>query len=106
NLKDDMEGQMRKIAAFLEIPIDESKWDLMVHHCSFDYMKRNATLSTPLGGTVFTGGAEVFVNKGVNNRWREALTPEDIDAYEARAIHELGAECAHWLATGKYLNEK
>ena len=39
NLKDDMEGQMREIAAFLDIPIDESRWDMIIHHCSFDYMK-------------------------------------------------------------------
>jgi aryl sulfotransferase len=32
NLVDDLEGTMRKIAAFLDIPIDESKWDLPAHH--------------------------------------------------------------------------
>ena len=63
NLVDDLEGTMRKIAAFLDIPIDESKWDLMVHHCGFDYMKKNATLSTPLGGVIFTGGADSFIFK-------------------------------------------
>jgi aryl sulfotransferase len=34
-----MPGEIRKIAAFLEIDIDESKWDTILHHCSFDYMK-------------------------------------------------------------------
>ncbi len=101
NLVDDMEGEMRKIAAFLDIPIDEGKWDQMVHHCSFDYMKNNATLSTPLGGVVFEGGAKTFINKGTNNRWRDTLTEEDNQAYEARAIQELGPDCAHWLATGE-----
>ena len=102
-LKDDMPGEMRKMAAFLEIPINESKWDLMVEHASFDYMKKNATLSTPLGGVIFDGGAESFVFKGTNNRWRDTLTAEDVEAYEARAVEELGNECAHWLATGEYL---
>ena len=102
-LKDDMPGEMRKMAAFLEIPINESKWDLMVEHASFDYMKKNATLSTPLGGAIFDGGADSFVFKGTNNRWRDTLTAEDVEAYEARAVEELGAECAHWLATGEYL---
>ncbi|MDP6426856.1 MAG: sulfotransferase domain-containing protein [Rhodospirillales bacterium] len=103
NLRDDMEGQMRKLAAFLDIAIDESKWDLMVHHCSFEYMKNNATLSTPLGGIVFEGGAKTFIHKGTNNRWRDTLTAADIEAYEARVIDEVGAECAHWLATGEFL---
>ena len=39
-----------KIAAFLEIPIDESKWDAILEHCSFEYMKANAAKSVPLGG--------------------------------------------------------
>ncbi|MDP6174381.1 MAG: hypothetical protein QGF09_09460, partial [Rhodospirillales bacterium] len=61
----------------------------------------NATLSTPLGGVVFEGGAKTFINKGTNNRWRDTLTEEDNQAYEARAIQELGPDCAHWLATGE-----
>ena len=103
NLKDDMEGTMREMAAFLAFEIDESKWDLMVEHCGFDYMKNNASLSTRLGGAIFDGGAKVFVNKGVNGRWRDTLTHEDKEAYETRAREELGADCAHWLATGEYL---
>lgn len=102
NLVDDLEGTMRKIAAFLDIPIDESKWDLMVHHCGFDYMKKNATLSTPLGGVIFTGGADSFIFKGINDRWRNTLNKADIEAYEGRALVEVGPECAHWLATGKF----
>ena len=102
NLVDDLEGTMRKIAAFLDIPIDESKWDLMVHHCGFDYMKKNATLSTPLGGDIFTGGADSFIFKGINDRWRDTLNKADIEAYEARALVEVGPECAHWLATGMF----
>ena len=104
NLKDDMEGQMRKIAAFLDIPIDESTWGKIVRHCTFDYMKHNATLSTPLGGAIFDGGAEVFVNKGTNGRWRDTLTQDDIARYERTAGEQLGEVCAHWLETGELAN--
>lgn len=45
NLKEDMPGEIRKIAAFLDIPIDESKWDAILEHCSFTYMKNNASNS-------------------------------------------------------------
>lgn len=101
NLKRDMPGEMRRIAAFLQIPIDESRWDTIVEHCSFDWMKKNATKSVPLGGACWDGGAEVFINKGVNGRWRDTLTAAECADYEARARSELGAECAHWLATGE-----
>lgn len=100
DMKRDMPGQMRRIAAFLDIPIDESKFDTVVEYCSFDWMKKNATRSTPLGGTCWDGGAEVFINRGVNRRWAEVLPPEESAAYEARAVAELGEACANWLKSG------
>lgn len=100
-LKADMPGMMRRIAAFLEIPIREDRWDAIVEYCSFDWMKRNATRSVPLGGAFWDAGAEVFIHRGVNGRWRDTLDEADCAAYEARATEELGAECAHWLATGE-----
>ena len=99
-LKADMPGHICRIAAFLDIPIDESKWDDIVEHCSFDYMKAHAAASVPLGGVFWDGGAETFIHKGTNGRWRDVLTPADIEAYEGQAVAELGAECARWLATG------
>jgi aryl sulfotransferase len=103
SLKRDMPGEMRRIAAFLDIPIDESRWDAIVEYCSFDWMKRNAARSVPLGGAFWDGGAEVFINKGVNGRWRDTLSRAEVASYEARAVEELGPECAHWLATGELL---
>ena len=96
-----MPGEIRAIAAFLDIPIDEARFPAIVEHCSFDYMKRNATKSTPLGGIFWDGGAETFINKGTNGRWRDTLTVEDCTRYETTARDELGEECAHWLATGE-----
>ncbi len=100
-LKRDMPGEIRRIAEFLEIPIDESKWNDIVEHCSFEYMKNNATKSVPLGGIFWDGGAKTFVNKGTNRRWQGILTDEDVARYEAEAEKQLGVECARWLATGK-----
>ena len=64
-------------------------------------MKRNATKSVPAGGAFWDAGAEVFINKGVNGRWRDVLTPAECEEYERRAAAELGPECARWLATGE-----
>jgi aryl sulfotransferase len=103
NLRRDMPGEIRQIARFLEIPIDESRWSAILEYCSFDWMKRNATKSVPLGGAFWDAGAQVFINKGVNGRWRDTLTAADVAEYEARAVAELGADCARWLATGEGL---
>jgi aryl sulfotransferase len=66
-------------------------------------MKRNATKSVPLGGAFWDAGAEVFIHKGVNGRWRDHLTEQESAEYEARARAELGAPCARWLASGEGL---
>jgi aryl sulfotransferase len=100
-LKADLPGSMRRIAGFLDIPIDERSWDAIVSHCTFDYMKAHAAESAPLGGIFWDGGAETFINKGVNGRWRDLLSAQDVKAYEDRALAELGPDCAKWLATGK-----
>ena len=102
NLKDDMPGEMRKLAAFLDIPINEEKWDDIVEHCTFDYMKAHATKSVPLGGAFWDGGAQTFIHKGTNGRWRDVLSTEIVSAYEQRAKTELGEECADWLASGDH----
>ena len=102
-LKRNMPQEMRRIAAFLDIPIDESKWDLIVEHCTFDWMKNNGEKIVPLGGIVWKGGVKTFINKGTNGRWKETLTPAESAEYEAKALAELGPECAHWLATGEPL---
>ena len=64
-------------------------------------MKANATPSVPLGGAFWEGGAQTFIHKGVNGRWSDMLSPGQSAAYEARALAELGQDCARWLATGE-----
>ena len=103
-LKADMPSEIRRIAAFLDIPIDERRWDAIVEHCTFDYMKAHATKSVPLGGLFWDGGAQTFINKGTNGRWRDVLTADDVARYEKTAREQLGDACARWLVTGAVLS--
>jgi aryl sulfotransferase len=102
NLKNDMPGEIKKIAEFLDIEIKPESWEKILKHCSFDYMKNNATKSTPLGGAFWDAGAKVFVNKGTNGRWKDILSKEDCEKYERMALEELGPDCAKWLSTGEF----
>src|SRR3954452_3930377 len=101
NLKRDLSGEMQRVARFLDIAIHEAEWPALIEHCTFDYMKKHAANAEPLGGAIWEGGADSFIFKGTNGRWRDQLTREDIEAYERRALSELGPECAHWLASGE-----
>ena len=100
-LKADMPGQIRRIAGFLDIVVDEDRWPAILEHCSFDYMKAHATQSAPLGGMLWEGGAGTFIHKGTNGRWREVLTAEENRKYEDLARRNLGPACARWLASGE-----
>ena len=53
-------------------------------------MKRNAAKSVPLGGVLWDGGAETFIHKGTNGRWRDVLSAGESAAYEAKAKDLLG----------------
>lgn len=101
-LKEDMPVEIKKVAAFLDIEIDPAKWDAILEHCSFDYMKKHSTKSVPLAGAFWDGGSDVFINKGTNGRWKDVLTKEQSERYEKMCVEKLGADCARWLNTGEW----
>jgi aryl sulfotransferase len=100
-LKTDLPGEIRRIARFLEIPIHEGLWPNILTHCGFDYMKVHAASLCPMFEFSLEGGAQAFIYKGTNGRWRDVLTAEDVDKYDRRAAAELDPACARWLATGE-----
>jgi aryl sulfotransferase len=100
DLKHDMPGQIADIAKFLEIEVSDDVMKNILHQCSFDYMKHNASAATPLGGAFWDGGAKTFIHKGTNGRWKEELPEAESIRYEKEAVVQLGAECAEWLQSG------
>lgn len=97
----DLPAAGRRVAAFLDLPpLSDANLATVVERCSFDYMKAHAEDVTPGGGKVLRGGAPAFMHKGTNGRWRGVLTAAEADAYEARAVAELGEACARWLKEG------
>ncbi len=99
-LRADMPGEIQRVASFLEIPIDEARWDAILEHCSFPYMRVHGGTIIPLNGAFWDDGPKAFIHAGRDGRWRDTLTAEDSLAYETKARRELGPECAHWLQTG------
>jgi aryl sulfotransferase len=100
DLKRDLPGQIRRIAGFLDIPIDEVRFPLILEHCSLACMK-TAGSTVPLGPVIWDGGLRSLINQGGGKgRWRDMLTREDCLWYEALALSHLGTECSTWLAHG------
>jgi aryl sulfotransferase len=101
NLKKDLPGEIRRIADFLNIKIEPNKFDIIVEKCTFEYMKKNAEILAPRKGAAWKGGATTFINKGTNGRWKDVLTAEDIEQYQAVVADRLSPDCAHWFETGE-----
>ena len=99
DLKADLDGEMRRIAAFLGLAIDERSWDAQVERCTFEAMKRRA----PEIGSFernFVGGGESFLHKGTNGRWRDVLTEDELARYDAAVAKFLTPDQARWLEQG------
>ncbi|MEO1377891.1 MAG: sulfotransferase domain-containing protein, partial [Cyanobacteria bacterium J06635_10] len=41
-----------------------------------------------------------FIYKGTNGRWRNLLTPEEIEKYQNISCEKLESECEKWLNRG------
>jgi aryl sulfotransferase len=101
DLKADLDGEMRRIAEFLGIPVDERVWPRQVRSASFEVMRANGARLAPASERVFDGGAARFFHKGFNGRWRDVLTDEDLALYAAKVRDKFSPGLARWVEGGR-----
>jgi aryl sulfotransferase len=99
DLRADLAGEMRQIADYLGITVAESRWPHVVDACTFETVKRNPEKVVGELDAMFEGGAQTFIHKGTNGRWRDVLTDTDLALYD-HAMRTLSPECARWLEHG------
>lgn len=104
NLKADMPGEVRRIAAFLGIEIKDAAWPHILEHSSFTWMREAAgTAPRMMVHDIIEDGLSAFVHKGTNGRWKDVLSPEEVALADRLAAEHLPLDCAHWLKTGELL---
>jgi aryl sulfotransferase len=101
DLKADREGEMRRIAGFLEIEVAEDLWPQLVEAAGFEAMKAAADALLPGSDQSFKGGGRTFLHKGTNGRWQGTCRPEDLARYEAKVAAEFPPELAAWCEGGR-----
>ena len=101
DLKEDLAGEMRRIADFLEIAVPEKLMPSLVEAACFESMKKDGDALFPKLQEVFDRGADRFINKGLSGRWREYLGAEDIARYEAIMARACTPGLAAWLEGGR-----
>lgn len=100
DLKADLPGEMRRTAEFLGIEVPPEKWPEAVERCTFESMRaRGAQIGD--FERIFRGGAESFIFKGTNGRWRDVLTEEEVRSYRRRVAELLPPAGADWLEHGR-----
>jgi aryl sulfotransferase len=101
DLKNDLAGEIARIARFLRIDCAGALLAEIVRAAGFEAMRRDGAILFPVADDIWEGGASSYLYKGSNNRWRDVLTKEDIDQYEAKATATLDSACASWVAAGR-----
>lgn len=99
DLKADLAGEMRRVAAFLHIDLAPGQWPEVVERCTFEGM-RAAREGMGNVDMAFEGGIEGFLFKGTNGRWRDVLDADDLAAYQVRLEETLPADARRWLEFG------
>ena len=96
----DLDGEMRRVAAALDVAIDEPLWSDMVDAARLDSMRARAADVAPdahLG--MWQSDAEFFRTGGHRN-WESLLSDADIAHFHAR-LEKLAGDAAPWILEGR-----
>jgi aryl sulfotransferase len=96
----DPAGQIQRVAGFVGESLSPDEIARAVECTSIDNMRSQYRQFDDAFKQGFRGGAETFIYKGTNGRWRDALTPDDLALYDAARERVLTPECAEWLERG------
>ncbi len=99
DMQADLDGQMRRVGDFLGIEVAPEQWPTVVERCTFAAMKAR---SAEIGDfdRLFVGGADTFLYKASNGRWRDVLTPEELAAFDRRSRELLPPDAIAWTQAG------
>lgn len=70
----DLEGTVRKVAAFCGIPIDEREMPRILERCGLEFMKRYDAKFDPRMRRVISGESGTFIREGKAGKGRQALS--------------------------------
>ena len=92
----DRGGEMRRLAARLEIDVPEELWPVLVDAAGFEQMRARAGQLVPDGGGVIKDPA-AFFRRGTSGGGREVLTAAQLERYRSRTERLARPEMLSWL---------
>lgn len=94
-LKADLDAQIRRIAGHVGVEVSDHALPAIRAAVHVDAMRQRASETHE----AFANG--FFRHKGRNGRWRDVLTDDDLELYEAKAAAVLDADCRAWLESSR-----
>ncbi|TDC85419.1 sulfotransferase domain-containing protein [Micromonospora sp. KC606] len=97
-MKTDLEGQMRGLAARLGIEIPEQRWPELLNAASFEAMRARAHDLAP--ELPLWRDPHRFFHRGTSGQWRDLLDQDDLRRYETRVRELFAPDLAEWVHRG------
>ena len=96
DLARDLEGEMRRLAAHLDITVPEARWPALVQAARFESMRSRAERLAPDAmGTL--KDRKQFFRRGSSGAGRELLSADQLARYEVRSKELAPADLLAWL---------
>ena len=101
DLMDDLDGEMRRLSAFLGAAVNEAVWPSLVEAATFAAMKDEADSAAP-GAHLGEWRSNVdFFRRARLGEWRDVLSAENQALYEKLCAERLAPDLKAWLEGGR-----
>jgi aryl sulfotransferase len=100
DLMTDLAGDMRRLSAFLDIPVSERLWPTLVEAAGFNAMKANAAAAAPGAHLGEWRSNADFFRMARMGQWREGLSAQSQALYEHLSAERLAPPLKAWLEGG------
>jgi aryl sulfotransferase len=95
----DLDGQMRRVAAALGVKVDEQRWPAFVDAAGLASMRSRAAATAPDAHLGVWVDPERFFRSGGTRDWASLLSADDIAHFDER-LRSLAEDAAGWATQG------
>ena len=96
----DRDGEMRRVAAALGVPIDEERWPAFVEAAGLTSMRARAADTAPDAHMGIWESPERFFSAGGTRDWASLLSKDDVAHFDER-MRLLGGDATDWALAGR-----
>jgi len=96
----DLDAEMRRVAAALDVAVNESRWPTFVEAATLESMRSRAAQAAPDAHLGLWESPESFFRVGGTRDWASLMTPDDLQHFDER-LHALAEDAYPWVMRGR-----